>query len=135
MAWGEGSAGGRRPGGGISSCPEGRSPFGGWGCGDSLSRRVRQSARPIRGEGAACSAPSRPVGGEGGGVRWGPPPYPPAPPSPQSSPPTTLPPSRFVPPLPFPPLPFPSLPSPPLPSPPLPFSFFSQIKSAVPLQR
>ncbi|XP_068414550.1 PHD finger protein 1 isoform X2 [Eschrichtius robustus] len=111
MAWGEGSAGGRRPGGGISSCPEGRSPFGGWGCGDSLSRRVRQSARPIRGEGAACSAPSRPVGGEGGGVRWGPPPYPPAPPSPQSSPPTTLP---------FPPLPFPSLPSPLLPSPPSP---------------
>lgn len=29
---------------------------------------------PSRGGAASCSAPSRPVGGEGGGVRWCPPP-------------------------------------------------------------
>lgn len=37
---------------------------------------------PSHGKAAAGSAPSRPFGGEGGGVRWCPPPCPPAPPSP-----------------------------------------------------
>lgn len=91
--------------GGIPSCPLGGSPFGGRGFGDSLSRWVRLSARPNRRQSAAGLAPSRPVGGEGGGVRWCPSPRPPAPPSPQSSPPTTLPLSRFVPPLSSPPSP------------------------------
>jgi hypothetical protein len=50
-----------------------------------------------RGEAAACAAPSRPVGGEGGGVRWCPPPLRLLL-SPESSPPITLPPSRSVPP-------------------------------------
>lgn len=106
MAQCGGQAGGRRWGKGIPSCPEGRSPFGGRGYGDSLSRPVRLSACPSRGEAAACLAPSRPAGGEGGGVRWCPPPH-----SGSSFPPVL--PSHHPPPEPV-------CPSPPLLSPPSP---------------
>lgn len=86
VAWGGAQSGGGLPGGGIPSCPEGGSPFGGRGCGDSLFLLVRPCVRLGRGEAAACWAPSRPVGGEGGGVRWCPAPPPPRPPLPPSSP-------------------------------------------------
>lgn len=71
--------------------------------------RVRLSAGPNRRQAAAGSAPSGPVGGEGGGVRWCPSPAPGSS-SPQSSPPTALPLSRLVPPSP------PLLPRPPPPA-------------------
>lgn len=92
VAWGGGPVRRRAAGRGDSLVPQGR-----------VSGR-RKGLRgfplppgptlcfPSRGGPASSSAPSRPVGGEGGGVRWCPPP-PPAPPSPQSSPPTTLPPT------------------------------------------
>lgn len=98
VAWGGGPVRRRAAGRGDSLLPQGRI--------SGLRKGLRgfpllpgpTLRSPNRGGPASCSAPSRPVGGEGGGVRWCPPP-PPAPPSPQSSPPTTLPPNRSVPPL------------------------------------